>query len=103
MGLIVYEPLVQLIGSILLMVVLAGFFFTIKYFYIKVSSVKVSRIIFGACSLITLYLMIVVGVELIEYSSWGFYLLALQEFMLIMLGVFALVHLSLSRHAANSL
>lgn len=54
-------------------------------------------------SFIILYLMIVVGMELIEYSSWGFYLLALQEFKLIMLCVFALVHLSLLRHVAISL
>lgn len=45
--------------------------------------------------------MIVVGMELIEYSSWGFYLLVLQEVTMIMFGVFELVHLFLLRHASN--
>lgn len=92
-GYMMASPSIQLATSIISMVFLSFIFLVLRTFFLKVSSVKIARISYAFCSLVIILLIIVVGIDVIDYIRWGFYLLALHAFVLILVVVFAMGHL----------
>ena len=92
-GYIMAAPTIQLATSIVSMVFLSVILLLLRIIFIKVSSVKATQTLYVICSFVIILLSMVVGIDVIEYIRWGFYLLALHAFMMILFGVFAIGHL----------
>ncbi len=92
-GYMMATPSIQLATSIISMVFLSFIFLVLRIFFLKVSSVKIAQISYAICSFVIILLIIIAGIDVIDYIRWGFYLLALHAFMLILVGGFAMGHL----------